>query len=660
MQNKQLRTGRKLYLLACFAFYLSAAAQRQTWLPITRDDLAIREVPGNPGAPAIQLYYSQMINDRDTNNEGEYIYRRIKILNEKGIDYANVAILVPQGDSLSELKARTIHRDGTIVDFEARPFEKVVARGRGFKEIVKSFTFPEAAVGSILEYRYKLNYPANILPSHEWIAQHDLYTVKEEFDIRAYIGPIQGIDGMVGLSLFQTLPRDARIQSKGEGFGLEMENVPAFEDEPQMPPRGTYLYHVTMAYGGGEMASREKFWRFAAQRWNDEAEAFMGDLKAIKPAALEAGGLEKNPEQRLRRLYARAQQVRNLSYERERTEDEVLKENLKPNRNAAEILTRGYGTRIEITRLFVAMARAAGFDASILRISNRSQRFFDANVLDSDQMDTEIALVSLNGREMYLDPGTQFCPFGLLRWMRTSTQALKLDKKGGSFLEIPMATYDQAVVNRVAEVSFEPDGDITGELTVDFKGSEALERRLDALETDEAGRARMLEDEVRSWLPSGGDAKLKNSSGWEGSGGPLTASFSITVPNYAALAGSRLVIARELFQEREAEAFKQPDRRFPVYFPYAFEEDDTVTMRVPAGFLVESLPPKESANIGFAGYQCQSSFEGGQLSSRRVLRVNGIFFRADQYSEVRAFFNKVQSGDQEQAVLQGGPIHAQN
>jgi hypothetical protein len=82
-------------------------------------------------------------------------------------------------------------------------------------------------------------------------------------------------------------------------------------------------------------------------------------------------------------------------------------------------------------------------------------------------------------------------------------------------------------------------------------------------------------------------------------------------------------------------------------------------MRVPPGFSMESIPQPQSANIGYAGYRCESRFDGGQFSTQRVLKINGIFFRTEQYSQVRDFFSKVQTGDEQQAVLQGGAVDAQ-
>src|SRR5207244_383715 len=100
--------------------------------------------------PAVRLYFRHAIND-DTLSE--FVYERIKILNEKGKDYADVEIPIISESgffvNISNLKARTIHPDGKIVEFTGQPFEKTIYKGRGNKLAVKAFTMPEASVGSI-------------------------------------------------------------------------------------------------------------------------------------------------------------------------------------------------------------------------------------------------------------------------------------------------------------------------------------------------------------------------------------------------------------------------------------------------------------------------------------------------------------------------------
>src|SRR5262249_12676670 len=146
---------------------------------------------------------------------------------------------------------------------------------------------------------------------------------------------------------------------------------------------------------------------------------------------------------------------------------------------------------------------------------------------------------------------------------------------------------------------------------------------------------------------------------WEASDDPLEARFDISVASYASLAGKRLLAPACLYQAKMNDVFKQQERKFPIYFPYAFTENDHIHMRVPAGVSVESVPQRQNANIGYAVYQTASQFDGKQLITQRLLRVNGFFFRPEQYSEVKGFFAKVQAGDEQQVVLQGGGIHVQ-
>src|SRR5262245_11777346 len=166
-----MRTFRYVALAVCLVCCLPSFAQKEDWLPVTPADLELKEVPGNPGAPAIQLYYANYINDMLAT---EFIYIRIKILNDGGKKYADVEIPAGIGSTVDNLKARTIHPDGSIVEFTGKPFEKTILKGKGIKFLAKTFTFPDVTVGSIVEYKYKLNsYSSDI-----WILQHELYTVR--------------------------------------------------------------------------------------------------------------------------------------------------------------------------------------------------------------------------------------------------------------------------------------------------------------------------------------------------------------------------------------------------------------------------------------------------------------------------------------------------
>jgi hypothetical protein len=669
-----MRILRCLLLTSCFLFSLSGLAQKEDWLPITPADLQYKEVPGNKGAAAVRLYYAQYIND---NTSSCFIYERVKILNEKALNpdsrgrtYADIEIPIftfgSIVESITDLKARTIKPDGSIVEFTGKPFEKVVFKGRGDKISVKAFSMPEATVGSIIEYKYRaiVLTPGfsfiKVFARDSWDIQSELFTVKESLLYQPYGGtefqsgskPSFYFDGAKVSNVTMNLKE--KPGKNGSDSKLELSNIPAFEREEYMPPEENFKPSVIFFYGRKGNDSVDKEWQEIGKDRYEELETFLAANKGVKEAAMQAAGSETEPAMKLRRIYERAQQVRNLTYERELGKEERKQENIQKNMGVGDVLSHGYGTSREITYLFVAMARAAGFDASVVQVSDRKERFFVKEWTSLRQLDNVVAAVTLNGNEIYLEPGTRFCPYGGLRWNHTATDGLKLEKKGGTFVKAPPVTYDKSVTRRTADAALGEDGTLKGSIVVEFKGAEALEHRLDELDSDDAGRKKDLEDELKEWLPKGAIVKMEVAQGWEGADEPLIARFNVEIPSYASMAGKRLLAPAYLFQVRQNQAFTHGQRKYPVYFPYPFTESDVVNIKVPAGFTLESVPPQQDAKLPYARYQCVSQFNGIQLVTQRNLIFNGIYFPLEKYSELKDFFGKVQTGDEQQAVLHAG------
>jgi hypothetical protein len=628
-----------------------SAQKSEEWLPVTSQDLKIKAVPGDPGAAAIQLYYADY---RDDIRKDQFIYHRIKILREEGKIYGDVEIPVPPDYSALSIQARTIHPNGSITEFKGKPFEKLISRDRETKFTAKVLTLPSVTVGSIVEYKYRLEWEKHLYDS-TWTVQHNLYTVKESFWLGTYKGTLhtKRPGDQTHLSyVYANMPPRAVPKDKGNGIELQLENVPAFQAEKYMPPEDNFKAEVHFFYGGGEIESPEVFWQDLGREWHEKAEHFVGDHQEIKRAVGEIIGNATSAEQKLRKLYTRVQQIRNLSYERKRTRVEAKKEDLKPNENVLDVLSRGYGSKNEISELFLAMVRAAGFEAELLRASSRKERVFDSKLLSEKQLESEIVSVKLNDKDVFLDPGTKFCPFGLVAWMYTSVPALKLNKDRGNFMITPTPTADQTFTRRIVTGTISSHGSLKGEIILEFKGNQALEHRLAALETDDAGRRGDLEEELQQWLPKGSAVQLKEVQGWESSEDPLLAFFNVEISNFALVAGKRILVPANIFQSTRESAFSQTHRQYPVYFPYTFEELDSVTLEVPQGYTISALPKGQDVKLASTRFVTSRSVQGNQLVQTRALVVNSIYFQPEKYPELREFFGKLHAADEEQTMLE--------
>jgi hypothetical protein len=297
------------------------------------------------------------------------------------------------------------------------------------------------------------------------------------------------------------------------------------------------------------------------------------------------------------------------------------------------------------------MARSAGFDASLILIASRERRFYREEFLDSSQYSWTIAGVSLQGKNLLLDPATKFCPFGFVRWTNTATSALKIGKDTWNFIIMPSFGQDRAVVLRNARVALDDQGSLKGHVTVTFEGGEALERRLLDLQTDEAGRNKGLEEEVASWLPPLSTVKINYSQGWRETGGSIIADMEIEVPSYASKAGKRLLLPSSLFPTKQKSVFRPSERKYPVYFPYAFSELDVTVIKIPAGYSAETIPESLEVKPKFGMYRNNTKVSEDQIVNTRGLFISQFMFEPVQYPELKEFFVKAEAADQSQAVL---------
>ena len=97
---------------------------------------------------------------------------------------------------------------------------------------------------------------------------------------------------------------------------LELENVPKFDAEEYMPPEDDFRPVVLFYYGGGNVFARSVSGTNGRNLSREHVEKFIGSSREINNAAGAGHWSETDPEKKLRKLYARAQQIRNLSFER--------------------------------------------------------------------------------------------------------------------------------------------------------------------------------------------------------------------------------------------------------------------------------------------------------------------------------------------------------
>jgi hypothetical protein len=367
-----------------------------------------------------------------------------------------------------------------------------------------------------------------------------------------------------------------------------------------------------------------------------------------------------SPEQKVKKIYAYVAGLDNLSYKPQRTQQEQKVLGVKDNRGVEDVLRLRSGNRKEIALLFIALVRAAGIPAYAMYVSDRSEDVFLKTHLSLDQLDAYVAIVQLDGRDVFLDPGTKFCPYGIMDWKYTGTQGIKQLPGGGTELaQTPLPDYMKAITKRVARLQLSDQGQVEGTLAVGYFGQEALIRRIDGSKTDDVGRTKILEDEVKSWLPANAQVAISKPPQWEAVETPLVAEFKISSPMLMS-GGKRVLLPTNIFQFNRPPMFAHPDRKQPIYFEFPSREMDDVHIKLPDKLQVESLPANQEVKLPYAIYRAVRKQDKNEIDITRDLAIGTFVLPPAEYKDLKSFFDKVKEGDDEQVLLKPVAHVAQN
>jgi hypothetical protein len=653
------RTNRIIIGITLLALAVIAAprpSRAQDWLPVPPEDLAMKDNPKQPGLDAMILY-------REVNEDAKLAsvnnYERIKILTAAGVkSQSDVEVDYNKAqETIQNVRGRTIRPDGTIVEFDGKTYDKEIVKGNGIKVLAKTFTMPDVEPGCIIEYRYREQFEQennSYYWTMGWVVQQDLYTRLARFSIKPN-------DSSYALPLFSRSyalpPSQASVQKQQNLYTLEIHDMPGIEEEQLMPPKRAIEAQVEFYYRSEDEPSSEtsdQYWKRIGKKWNADVDHFVDKKKEIAQEVSHDVSAGDSPEEKLRKLYARTLKIRNLDMEDARSQKENKQEEIKPNNNADDVLKHGYGHSLEVNFLMIGLARAAGFEAADVRVAPRSGMIFVPNRQASTDLSAELVWVRAGGKEYYLDPASRYYPFNVLPWYESAADGVKVGKDGSEMIQTPVPLPTDAAIIRHADVTVDNDMEINGKLQIDFTGLEAGNRRYENRDEDEAGRKKVLGDEIKQWLAVNSTFEVTSITNWDQVDAPLHVEGTVKVPAAASGSVQRMLLPMDLFQTTETGYFQSQKRTNSVVFPYPYQKVDDLVIHFPLGYKALAVPDPQKITPGPVSYQISAVAQSDTVEIKRQLEIKGTLYPKESYPGLRNFFSIVKTNDSAPLMLESG------
>lgn len=652
-----------LTVVPAIALLMATRSRAEQWTPPTDEELKMTAQPEVPGAAAVYLFREEITDDH-LHTWSKYV--RIKVLTERGKEFANVEIhQYDAGDrggyTVADIQGRTIHPDGTIIPFTGKPYQKVVEKSQGYKETAKVFTLPDVEVGSIIEYRYNLRYDDDRLFPPQWFVQSDLYTRKAHYlwkptdDLsNVTTKNARGEQAVATLAWTPILPKEFAVKQTDMPTGqtlleLNVHDIAPLPDEEHMPPLRGLSYRVMFYYSAYK--TEAEYWKNEGKAWSKELDKFIGPDTKVREAVAGLVAPTDTDDQKLRKIYAAVMKLENTDDSRHRSAAEEKSEGLGPAKSAEDIWERKRGSSDEIAQLFVAMTRAAGLKAYVMAVTDRDHDVFNPGYLSFDQLDSLLAVVNVGGKEQFFDPGDRYEPYGHLAWQHSLTSGLRQQENGTAQAMTPDEPYTSSRTQRIADLKVDDQGETAGPVSISWTGAPALHWRTQFLRGDLTSLERDLHDWLEKLLPPGMDIQVGAISNLEDYEQPLKVTFTVK-GTVGSSTGKRLVLPGDIFVANAKPVFPHEKRENAVAFDYAEVMQDATRYTFPASLSVESAPANQKIPFGeFAAYSFSSQTTPTTVTVQRTFELGNLFYKVDEYPQLRDFYNKFEAKDQEPTVL---------
>ena len=584
-------------------------------------------------------------------------YIRFKIFNERGREkYATRKIEYYGKENISDVAARTIHPDGTIIDVKKDAiFDKVEYKKGGEKWHVISFAFASVEPGSIVEYRWARNEGERIDRYIPLDVQSEFPVDEVTFHVKPATSSYSAFPNMRVMN-FGCDPQKGDRDSKGF-YPFTVHNVAAYHDEPYSPPGRSIKQWMLIYYEENDKIDSDKYWSSVGKKYYGEERDQVKISGEMKQTASEITAPGKTDEEKLALLAEYCRKNIKDIWSEDTTSEE--REGYKANNSSSDTFKRKIGTGEDVDYVFIALAQAAGYEARMARVADRRSFIFDPQVHSAYFINNYDAAVKVNDKWKFYDVGDEYAPPGTLTWREQGVYALLPDSKTPEWVQTPLLTSDQTKIQRIADLTLSEEGDVEGTVRELYWGNEAISWRMAHMHQNDSERETFIKEELKRRYADFEVKDIKVTVSPDANR-PVGVAYKLTVRGYCQRTGKRLFLRPSFFTVGEPAYFTDANRFNTLYFDYPWSEADSVDIHLPAGFALdhpEAPPSFEFAPVGKYVAKVSIQNASNTLLFRRTLVFGSdkiLQFGVDNYKPIKAVFDQIHSSDEHLINLKQG------
>ena len=598
---------------------------------------------------------------------------RIKIYKKEGYDWANQSVTYYIGSN--ESREKIDFSDVNTFNLVNGKIEKTKLKSDGvFNEEVNKYrsrrkiTMPNVKEGSVLEYSYTVRTP-NIGMMREWAFQTSIPVNYSEyktyvpeyytFNVRqkGYVFPkvtaeknnksiLINSKERYSVGGFGGATRTEFSQDKIDYMETETtyvaENLPAMKEESFVNNIDNYTSSLEQELSMVKFPNSQL--KTFSTDWNSVAKTIY-EYDDFGPELNKTGYFEDDLKVLLTGVTTPEEKIAAILNH--------VKSNVKWDKYYGYSCDKGVrkayqeksGNIAEINLMLTAMLRYAGLTANPVLVSTRSNGI--ALFPNRNAYNYVIAAVETEKGNILLDASDKFSvpnilPLRALNWYG------RLIRKDGTSDEIDLtpkkASNDIVFMN----YSINPEGKVTGQTRRQCTDYNAMITRENIFNTKEDEYLEKLENqnnkiEISDYSKTNEKDILM----------PIIETYSFTGNNLCEVIGGKIYVSPMLFFANEKNPFNQETREYPVDFGFPFIDKYNITVKIPDGFAVETLPAPTSMSMedNLGSFKFNIAVNENTLQMVISHQINEAIVSTEQYEMLKDYYKAMVAKESEKIVL---------
>ncbi|QSB27777.1 DUF3857 domain-containing protein [Flavobacterium sp. CLA17] len=655
------------FLIITFLFFgfSKSTAQSYELGKVTVSELKEKANPKDTTAPAAILFKKGktfFTYNKDNGFTANHVYEfKIKIYKKEGLKWADQKVRFYIGyETLRE--DRLEFSNAVTYNLENGAIIKTKLENQGtFKKKVNKFwnekmiTMPNVKVGSVIEYKYVLK-SDNIVKLPDFDFQYEIPVNYFEYktDIPEYY-------------IYKTLlvgnykiESDSKFTSKTQSYDDDFhrsssisykqissfylgKDIPALINEPYVDNIDNYkgsIQHELERIRYPDQPVKDY-----AMTWEGVANTIFKD-KSFGKELSEKSFLSEDVKRILTNVESQSEKLKIIF----KFVQSKMNWNEKNDYYTDKGLVKAYadqtGNIAEINFILINMLKLAGIEVNSVLVSTTEN---GVPVYPTRTgFNYVIAATEIDGNQILLDASNKFTypgilPLNVLNW---KGRLIKNDGTSKEINLVPTAT-SKDFWNILVKV--DNLGKLEGKIKVQRTDYNAFRFRAENTNKSQENYLEKLEEQL-------GDAKISNytvENTKANFSDPVVEVFSFVSNNGVEIIGDKIFINPLLFFTRTKNPFNQEVRQMPVCFGFPTQEKFNLSLEIPEGYVVESLPipVKITSENKDIVYFLNIANQGNKVQISSSKEINSSIFAADQYNGLKELFHKMIVSQNEKIVL---------